>query len=223
MKSSSLEITIPKPCHADWHSMEKRDQSKFCTLCSKSVFDFSKYSDAEIIQLLSNATGEICGRLSVSQLNSLNYQLMVAPAGKSWLKYLGVLAIGASIFVSEANATVLKPSIAIEKNMEAKPSDSKPKSVKKIYGYVVDVNNKPMEGIRLVLQNTKLYASTDKNGRYEIKLPNGFDTKNINLTVESIRFDGALLVNYNMEKQNNLILSAQEKMIMGKIIMAPRG
>jgi len=222
MKSSSLAITIPKPCHADWDLMEKRDQSNFCTLCSKAVIDFSKYSNAEIIQLLKSTTGEICGRMSESQLRSLNYQLMVAPAGKTWLKYLGVLAIGASIFVSDANATVLKPSITTEKNMETKPSDAKPKLIKKITGYVVDVNNKPIEGIRLLLQHTKLFATTDKNGRYEIKLPDGFDTKNNNLIVESLRFGGSLTVNFSQEKQNNLILDAQEKMIMGKIIMPPR-
>ncbi|PWS31280.1 carboxypeptidase-like regulatory domain-containing protein [Pedobacter paludis] len=222
MKTKAMEITIAEPCKQDWDLMEKGDGYNFCLSCNKAVIDFSDYSNTDIIKLISNSSSTVCGRMSQSQLNQLNYHLMVMHTGRSWMKYFGVLAIGASIFVSDANASVVKYPIAIEKKFNDTKVDLKPITVKRIYGYVLDANKRPMAGIRLVIDNTKAFALTDKNGRYEIKLDQGFDPKNNFLYVDSARFSAELIVNYTREKQDNLVLLIQKPMIMGVIIAKPR-
>lgn len=224
MKATIKEVTIADPCTQNWDEMEKGAGFNFCKACSKNVIDFSGYTNAEIIRVLSNASGtSICGRLSQTQLTQLNYHLAIVPAtNRNWMKYLGVLAIGASIFIHDAKAETFKKPVEIVKSINNNIDDKKPTTVKKVYGYVLDANNKPAEGIRLVIAGTKLFATTDKDGRYEFKLDAQFDTKNNQLVVESVRYAAILNLNFAKEKQNNLKLNKADQMIMGKIMLTPK-
>jgi len=223
MKASINEVTIAEPCLQNWDEMEKGAGFNFCTACSKNVIDFSGYTNAEIISVLANSASSVCGRLSQSQLNQLNYHLAIVPTtNRNWMKYLGVLAIGMSIFVMDASAGQLKAPIENNRSVHNKTEDKKPILPKKIYGYVIGADSKPAAGIRLVIIDTRFFALTDKNGRYEITLDDQFDVKNNKLMVESMRYGAVLTLNFSKEKQNELKLKKAEPMIMGRIIMAPK-
>ncbi|SMO96735.1 TonB-dependent Receptor Plug Domain [Chryseobacterium rhizoplanae] len=64
-----MKITIPKPCHENWNTMSPDEKGRFCTVCSKTVRDFRKTSDDDIIDVFSKASEEICGNFNPSQLN----------------------------------------------------------------------------------------------------------------------------------------------------------
>jgi hypothetical protein len=223
MKTRINEVTIAEPCLQNWDEMEKGEGFNFCNACSKNVVDFSGYTNAEIINVLANGGSSVCGRLSETQLNQLNYHLAIVPTNnRNWMKYLGVLAIGMSIFVMDAKAENLKTPIEISKSINNKANDQKPIVPKKIYGYVIGADNKPVAGIRLVIVNTRFFALTDKNGRYEITLDDKFDVQNNQLVVDSIQYRAFITLNFSNEKQNNLTLKKAEPMIMGKIMIAPK-
>ena len=217
---TNFQITIAEPCNQDWAKMEQRNGQNFCDACGKCVIDFSGYSNAEIISIIQNSKTEICGRLSETQLNQLNYQLLLTPTNSIWMKYLGVLAIGVGLFNTGAMASTIKNDIEINKSfVRLKVDEKKPLPVKAISGYVFDDNKKPLVGIRVVIQNTKLFALTDKSGKYSINLNDRFDRNNNSLMVESLRYNGVLRINYNQQAQSGFMLSKSEPMIMGKMIM----
>ncbi|WP_113653884.1 carboxypeptidase-like regulatory domain-containing protein [Pedobacter namyangjuensis] len=218
MKTKAISVQIAEPCTQNWELMEDRSKGRFCEACQKCVVDFSNHSNAEIVKIIASSNESICGRLSVTQLNQLNYYFIAAPSNKNWLKYLSVLAIGASLFVNEAKAIGISEPIEIVSGSEKAPIDVKPNKLKKIYGYVFDENNKPLAGIRVVIANTKLFSKTDENGRYEIVFKNSLVNENSIIKVESIRFEGSTKLNYLKEKQVDLKL-AEVYMIMGKIAM----
>ncbi|RBQ08712.1 hypothetical protein [Pedobacter miscanthi] len=223
MKTRINEVTIAEPCSQNWDEMEKGAGFNFCKACSKNVIDFSGYTNAEIIQVLANSGSSVCGRLSQSQLNQLNYHLSVVPtSNRNWMKYLGVLAIGMSVFVMDAKAEKLKTPIEITATIHNKTDDKKPVVPKKIYGYVIGADNKAAAGIRLSILDTKYAVLTDKNGRYEIVLDHKFDISKNQLVVESMRYSALLTLDFSKEKQNNLQLKKAEPMIMGKIAIAPK-
>jgi TonB-dependent SusC/RagA subfamily outer membrane receptor len=64
-----MKITIPKPCHENWNAMTPDEKGRFCSVCSKTVRDFTVASDEEIIDAFSNSSEEICGNFNESQLN----------------------------------------------------------------------------------------------------------------------------------------------------------
>jgi len=223
MKTIIKEVTIAEPCLQNWDEMEKGAGYNFCKACSKNVIDFSGYTNAEIIDVLANGGSSVCGRMSQSQLNQLNYHLAIVPTNnRNWMKYLGVLAIGMSIFVMDAKAENLKEPIEITKSINNKTDDKKPVIPKRIYGYVIGADKKPVVGIRLSILDTKYATLTDKNGRYEILLDNKFDLSKNQLMVESLRYSAFLKLDFSKEKQNNLELKKVEPMIMGRVLMAPK-
>lgn len=223
MKTRINEVTIAEPCLQNWDEMDKGEGFSFCKACSKNVIDFSGYTNAEIISVLAGASSSVCGRLSKTQLNQLNYHLSIVPtSNRNWMKYLGVLAIGMSIFVMDARAENFKTPIEITNSINKRTDVTKPVVPKKIYGYVIGADNKPAVGIRLVIVNTGFFALTDKNGRYEITLDEKFDVKNNQLVVDSIQYRAFITLNFSDEKQNNLTLKKAEPMIMGEIMIAPK-
>ncbi|SDG48918.1 hypothetical protein SAMN05421827_10747 [Pedobacter terrae] len=223
MKNKINEVTIAEPCAQNWDEMIKGEGFNFCTACSKKVIDFSGYTNAQIINVLANAGSAVCGRMSQSQLNQLNYHLTIVPTNnRNWMKYLGVLAIGMSIFMMDAKAENFREPIEINKNIVTKTDHKKPIIPKRIFGYIIGVDKKPVAGIRLSILDTKYAALTDKNGRYEIVLDNKFDISKNQLMVESLRYSAFLTLDFSKEKQNNLELKQVEPMIMGRMLIAPK-
>lgn len=217
MKDLNTKITIAKPCTQNWAEMEKEADFGFCTVCSKNVMDFTNFSNAEIISVLTQASASVCGRLSVMQLNQLNHYLIVKPANRNWMKYLGVLAIGAAIFAQDASAAI--PHVATEISIGTdQKNGEKPLLVNKIAGRILGPNKKPVAGIRLVILNTSYYATTDQNGQYEILLKNNLNIKNNKLSVQSARYSANMIINYTKVQQNDILLK-EEPMIMGEILI----
>jgi hypothetical protein len=70
MNTQAINISIPKPCHEDWNKMTPDQKGAFCGVCQKSVVDFSKKTDTQIINIIKDAGSQkICGRFAPDQLN----------------------------------------------------------------------------------------------------------------------------------------------------------
>lgn len=65
-----MKIKIDKPCNENWNEMTPDEKGRFCNKCAKSVIDFSILSDKESIDILSSSKGEVCGRVTSSQLST---------------------------------------------------------------------------------------------------------------------------------------------------------
>lgn len=94
-----MEINIPKPCHENWEAMTSEVQGKFCKVCSEKVHDFTAFSDAELMNSLTEDKN-ICGRFREDQLGrNLNFSVISAMA-------LGLL--GGSGVLSSTSAQEIK-------------------------------------------------------------------------------------------------------------------
>ncbi|WP_284464677.1 hypothetical protein [Chryseobacterium sp.] len=95
-----MKLIIPKPCHENWENMTSDEKGKFCSICSKTVHDFTNFSDEDLISSF-NSDENICGRFRENQLGR---NLNVSIAGKLALGLL--VATGA---LATVNAQELKP------------------------------------------------------------------------------------------------------------------
>ncbi|WP_297984262.1 hypothetical protein [uncultured Chryseobacterium sp.] len=76
-----MKLSIPKPCHENWDVMPPDEKGKFCSVCSKSVHDFTCSSDEEIVAAFSRSEN-VCGRFNENQLNrNLNGNISKILAG----------------------------------------------------------------------------------------------------------------------------------------------
>jgi len=83
MSQTSIRITIPKPCHESWHSMDATGHGAFCHSCQKVVIDFSSMTDREIIEYISKNSGG-CGRFRPDQLDTKLTTLKVDNGAFRW-------------------------------------------------------------------------------------------------------------------------------------------
>ncbi|SMP23431.1 TonB-dependent receptor plug domain-containing protein [Chryseobacterium profundimaris] len=64
-----MKLTIPTPCHENWDQMSPAEQGRFCSVCSKTVQDFTAVPDEGIVDAFSQNSEDTCGRFTTSQLN----------------------------------------------------------------------------------------------------------------------------------------------------------
>lgn len=80
-----MKITIPKPCHESWDNMTAHEKGKFCSVCLKTVHDFTSFSDEELINTF-ESNKDICGRFRNDQLDvNLNFSFASKLALGLWV------------------------------------------------------------------------------------------------------------------------------------------
>ena len=93
MSKKQLKLSIPTPCTEDWNTMTSTQSGKFCASCQKTVVDFSRMSDTEIIHYFSDFKGETCGRLTEKQLNSVIAEPLILKPNYRWAYALSALLL----------------------------------------------------------------------------------------------------------------------------------
>ena len=69
MSRTSIQISIPKPCHESWDRMDMTERGAFCQSCQKEVIDFSVMTDREVIEYLATHQ-KGCGRFRPDQVDT---------------------------------------------------------------------------------------------------------------------------------------------------------
>jgi hypothetical protein len=68
----NIQISIPSPCHEDWAQMTPEERGRFCSVCSKTVMDFTKQTEEEIERFIEEHRNEkLCGRFLKTQLQPI--------------------------------------------------------------------------------------------------------------------------------------------------------
>jgi hypothetical protein len=126
MKASVFErISIPKPCHEDWNKMTPDEQGAFCSVCNKSVHDFSSKTEAEVEHILMHAEeGKICGRFSTRQIQpvqDLEIPFHLIPQNISPFRAFALavfLVFGTALFgITDAFGQGMKGKVCIRKEI----------------------------------------------------------------------------------------------------------
>ena len=57
------DIRIATPCQASWDEMPGDDWARSCPLCSRTVYNISAMTSADVAALIANREGRLCARL----------------------------------------------------------------------------------------------------------------------------------------------------------------
>lgn len=82
-------IEIKKPCSEKLQSRDKKTGTRYCNSCAQNVIDFSGMTDDEIIRIIENGNGNLCGSFRVSQVGR---QLIPSYKQRETASYPRVLA-----------------------------------------------------------------------------------------------------------------------------------
>lgn len=163
----AIKITIPEPCHEDWATMTPTEKGKFCSVCTKEVFDFTQTSDEELVKRVTQGKN-LCGRFKKSQLD--REVKLERKSRNSFLPYAASLLMPLSIMASEVKNT----SSAIEKPFVSLGIGSNPiKSIIYVLGYVTDAQGNPIKNAEVVILEKGDWVRTDAQGFYSLKCVSG--------------------------------------------------
>lgn len=207
--------------------MLEEEKGKFCLACQKTVVDFSKMTNQQIIDYLNNATGKICGRVAKHQLNTpiSNYVVNKTPF---FNKYVAGFLMALGFYHPAKSQTNDKPT-EIHKTVGTIAYRPQVPANKKlvIKGRVIDAKTKKaIIGASVTIVGSEITAVTDKNGHYTLNVPNEFQNASLELVINALGFESFFVTGLDYQKNELNVTTKMQKeiehikgeiMIMGKI------
>lgn len=218
----AIHIHIPEPCHENWHNMTPKEQGRFCGACQKTVVDFSAMTNKEILDYISNAGQNMCGRFAPNQLNK---ELTITENKRrfSWAYFWNILL--ATLLFTEAKAQgkpVIKKKPAVHQ-MDLLPrvgtiaveQPNDPLPPKEINGRVLDESSMPVAGATVRIIGTTRGVTADTAGNFRFLIDKG-DT--VSLEISAIGYKTkTVLIDSKTNWKDVKVLLYMEYLIMGGI------
>lgn len=219
---TTYKLTIEKPCHkGDWNLMTNSDKGKYCSICTKNVYDFATWTDEEIINFLNTSDESICAKLNYSQLNRI-----VSLNQKSSIKHWHKIVASLLVFISSSNVYATKKNIELTNQYQSqnKSKEEIEKTLKhntfptdsiknKISGIVIEEDSiKPIKNITIEIKGTQIKTKTDSLGHFSFIIPENYANNEITLM---------LIAEYGFEGKTEKTVSKNELPLTNLIIVKP--
>ena len=211
-------LNIPEPCTQDWHQMLPGDTGRFCTHCSKTVIDFRGLTDVQIVDLLEQNKGGLCGRLKTEQLNRPISAKGQVTRSRSRLKeiFAALLLFAGTRFAGASPSKPPQVVVSLEKNAftESVGDDNETTQRHTLTGTVIDsAYQEPIVTAVVRNKTSNVCQLTDLDGNFSIEaaegetieisyiahktltyVVHGFDHKNLIMAPHEIRDLGGVIV-----------------------------
>lgn len=166
-----INIQIPEPCHEDWNIMTPQDKGRHCAVCSKTVVDFTKSTDEQIISTIEQSN-KLCGRFKNNQLNR-----DVVFSRKERNNYLNLVASSVLAFLSISTHNALaqgQPKVlqldSTEYNLVKGKVATSVLKEKVISGTIISKEDKlPLPGANVIIKGSTIGTQSDFDGNFTLK------------------------------------------------------
>jgi hypothetical protein len=210
--------------------MAENDMGRYCSKCSKTVVDFTQMNDREIINILENSGGRICGRLSDQQANRTIKAERQSHRGINKV-LAGILLIGGILERSAAFGQSIRTTEVVA-NTGGKASGAVPTRPERqvtgasvensIDGFVLDNTKEGIPAVSIRIKGTNAGTITDMDGHFKLIIPDRLLSGQITLQFQSIGFK---LVERVVEqgafpKSMECVLSADDSAIVGAMVIS---
>jgi hypothetical protein len=172
--------------------MQPNKEGRYCMSCQKTVVDFSNMTDKEILDYISNASGNICGRIDTTQLYRGIQENK--PRKRFSLLFIWNMIIMLFVFAGKAKAQAVG-GLKYEKMYQVK--DERPEELrcvlpKTVNGVVKNaITGEPVPFASIMLKGTKIGVSSDSAGKFVMALP--LQKHKSTLEVSSLGFETATI------------------------------
>jgi hypothetical protein len=168
-----LNLSVPAPCHEKWENFTPEAGGGFCGACKKTVVDFTKMSDRQLLEYLQNKPVHTCGRFRPDQLKTyvFDHSSSVHP-GFALLK-AGVVGLFVMLAGRPVTAQSIPDKAATEvtqypENTPEKNSGGMQEREFTFKG-IVRINgnpDEPLPGANVLLKGTTEAITADEDGRF---------------------------------------------------------
>ncbi len=179
-------LKISKPCSENWKNMSPSESGNFCDVCAKTVVDFTKLSQLEISKQMQKSNGNLCARVTQTQLNSplvnlnnsVEYKMPYANVAAGLMLATTMLGVAQPLQAkNKVNQTEISQfhKIGLEKKTKPlqKPNASRPIDFTIFKGIVKYRNERAVNNAKItfVTVTRQFTANSLKDGTFSIKIP----------------------------------------------------
>lgn len=228
MKKQSYKLNIENPCGQDWDLMTQNHIGKYCSHCSKTVIDFTSLSDKEVLDIISQTSDKVCGRLTKEQIDRpfLYKQPMAFSKFYNLLTGIILLFTSEKAFANERNPIYKiinqRKFIQLE---EVKEEDFTRDTLKNIVqGKVIDRDTKEVIPLAKVsIKGTDISINADIEGKFKLHIPD-LMTENIIIISSSIGYKSTetFINSANIAITNELLLLPIQPDYMGEVCIVTK-
>jgi hypothetical protein len=233
MKQYEYTVKISKPCSESWASMTDSGKGRYCSHCTKNVVDFTQLTDNEILQLVENATGKLCGRFNQEQLNRCLIQTGKKSVNPQLYKILaGLLLLSSaensiaheeksatSIVAQPVNDNLVMPEIMHKESKNEFQSDSLKNTVR---GKIIDaITKEPLPFVNIRIIDSQVGTLTDVDGNFKITIPDSLLKDQIRFLAVFLGYDKTYFTVdlKNLSGTNEVLLIPANQVIMGDMVI----
>lgn len=166
MKKRLLDrIDVKAPCSENWEEMTGNDSVRFCSHCSKDVYDISTMTRAKAEKFVRDSNGRLC----VRYVKDARGKVVTAPTRLTPIKRqatvaAGVLAASISLSVSSHAQTQPQAPQGVTRATEAAKSKlAESATTFSLSGTVTDSLGSVVPGAKVVLNSKEGYIKDQKN------------------------------------------------------------
>lgn len=222
------KLNIEKPCEQSWEKMKPTEGGRYCLHCSKNVIDFTNLSDKEIIKIITQSSGRMCGQLTADQLNrAILYRKEKATPPVFSEIAASFLLIGLTLQGNSFASTKINPSIAEYPSVMEKEQTKTKKIVSDtnkitVKGRVLDAKTgESLPGTTILSGDysptNPCVTATDIQGCFTLKVPSG--ESKIALIVSAVGyFTQKIYLNVDGLTEQEILLKPDER-VMGEMVI----
>ena len=190
--SGNNHLQISEPCTQNWDQMDIADHGKFCKHCSKTVIDFTGFTDEQILAKLQEQKGGLCARLNPEQLNRPIVNAKNRVERNKLREVFAALVLLLTVREVSADTAPKAPVTYTKtdaKTLKTVPDNTDTTTVTSFSGRVINSKTHAPVADALIENETKRFSnSAGKAGRFQIAASIG-DTINISYPgYEAIEF-----------------------------------
>jgi CarboxypepD_reg-like domain/Secretion system C-terminal sorting domain len=179
---ASLHVNIPEPCHENWQNMTPNQQGRHCMSCQKTVVDFTLMSDQEILNHISRASSNICGRFDEEQLDKVYEEKKIRRSFSfryAWNVVVATFLLTGNAAMAQSKNPVKKKEMVNSKDK----TDNREQQIilggiasiipdRKITGEIIDDSTgKPVSFASIRIKGVKTGLSANEAGRFDLVAP----------------------------------------------------
>ena len=173
--NQKFRISIDNPCSENFNNFVPTDKGGYCSSCKKTVIDFTKMSDQEIINYFGTSKKNTCGFFLESQLKTyatVNPLISKEKPNKFISSVFGFSLLSILSFSSGYSQEKIKGNeiVKIEKNSEELTDSLDLNNQHTVKGIVSDSHG-PLPGANVYLKKKNIGVQTDLDGKFTFPKP----------------------------------------------------
>jgi hypothetical protein len=211
--NSSKPVYVHNPCTLKWDDLSGRGCTRLCSKCQNEVHDLTHENDQAIKMFMISKKGKICARVTHVQVQGVFRPHASNLAKACMVFFFGFTLMGqASAKTDSFNRKPNAETVYVNPRGNLHPIDS----TNVISGVVKGRDDlRPLEGVKVMLNETSLVTETDKKGVFKIIVPQDLKLSTYTIKISAVGYQSIDFIWQN--DQSMLIVLEPEVIWIGEV------